>query len=83
MVMRLGEDSEELREAAAVDGLRGRYYERRSSAGPQWAETEVSPRKGWGDSIDVMCCEVLIDFWWTLFVWCWRNEITPSELLNQ
>ena len=44
----VGEDSEELREAVAVDP--GKMLE--SSAGPQRVETEVSPGKGWSDSRD-------------------------------
>ena len=32
-----------------------------------------------GLSAEMMCCDVLVDFWWSLFNWCWRNGMTPSE----
>ena len=32
-----------------------------------------------GLSTEMVCCDVLVDFWWSLFNWCWRNGMTPSE----
>ena len=32
-----------------------------------------------GLSAEMVCCDVLVDFWWSLFNWCWRNGMTPSE----
>lgn len=28
---------------------------------------------------EMVCCDVLVDFWWCLFSWCWRNGMVPSE----
>ena len=30
-------------------------------------------------STEMVYCDVLVDFWWSLFNWCWRNGMTPSE----
>ena len=32
-----------------------------------------------GLSAEMVCCDVLVDFWCSLFNWCWKNGMTPSE----
>ena len=32
-----------------------------------------------GLSAEMVCCDVLVDFWFCLFNWCWRNGMVPSE----
>ena len=32
-----------------------------------------------GLSAEMVCCDVLADFWCSLFNWCWRSGMAPSE----
>ena len=74
------EDSEELREAVAVDP--GKMLEadimREVVQALKGLKQRSAPGRD-GVTVEMMCCEVLVDFWWTLFVWCWRNRMPPSE----
>ena len=77
----VGEDSEELREALTVNP--GNMVEATIVREEVvWALNGLRQRSAPGRdgvTVEMMCCEVLVDFWWTLFAWCWRKGITSSE----
>ena len=77
----VGEDSEELREAVAVDPgkmLEADIMREEVVQALKGLKQRSAPGRD-GVTVEMMCCEVLVDFWWTLFAWCWRNGMTPSE----
>ena len=76
----VGEDSEELRGAVAVDpgNMVVEDIMREVVQALNGLRQRSAPGRD-GVTVEMMCCEVLVDIWWTLFAWCWKTRMTPSE----